>query len=213
MTVDHPTPKSRTELLGEAFGNLKLTIGGMELRRPSAGSISLLIDMGNALFTGSDDDGDQPESQANEFASIIEFLYVHAVPIDEVLDKIDDKPALRRAVRAFGMDVSFADLREFSDKFSAVRDRIESALVEADEESTDDDTPGKPSPISSPPTSTTSAAPPTPPKSDGSSGNSPSSAVSNTSTPPAPTTEAPPNGHPHASTTPANVVPMPPPMS
>lgn len=182
---------SRLSLLSSAFRDIPLTIGSHTLRPITGGTVMLLMDTGNALF--SETDGEPTEAESMQ--ALFEFIWIHCGPRAEVIRQCNDPEVLRAAARDFALDISFEDLESFTDQFSAVRARLNAALVDVVQE------PGEkkpleamPSPTGSPPSSTPSAVPEIPPVSTPSSGNSHSSVPSNTSTPPMPTTELAPVG-------------------
>lgn len=210
-------PDHRTTLLAAAFRDSPLSLGGRQLRRPTAGSIDLLVQIGNPLFAGVDDDAD-PDTEiqlkdSDAMRGVFEFAWLHSIPIEEIealpLDPDQLTDHVRRKARAFGMGIEFDDLAEFSQQFAAVRARLESAVTQSAE--TGPGAPGKPgesAPTGLPAWSTPSVVPETPPASAGSSGSSPSSEPSNTTTPPASTT-APPAAGDSTPAIPAEIDPMP----
>lgn len=174
----------RLSILTGSFRDHPLRCGPLELRPVTVGSIVLLIEMGNRLFA--EDDADSG-GDFDELASVIEFLWVHAAPIEDVLDLADDPPRRSRAIRAFGMEIELPDLRQFAEDFGQLRQRIEAAQVTDagdTEEGGGSGEAGKPSPTGLPAWSSPSAARETPPASAGSSGACPSTARSSISTPP-----------------------------
>jgi len=184
---------SRLSLLSTAFRDVPLTVGPHTLRPITAGTVMLLMDVGNILFVES---AEEPtESQAMQ--ALFEFMWIHIGPEAEVIRQCDDPAALRAAARAFAMGISFEQLDSFSQQFTAIRAGLNAALVEIVPEkgdATKKPPAAMPPPTGSPPSSTPSADLETPPASTGSSGASPSPAPSNTSTPPTPQTDPAPAG-------------------
>lgn len=186
----------RLSRLAAAFRETRLTLGGRELRRPTAGSINLLMEIGNPLFAAEDTgEGGGGLSDAQALRGVMEFAWIHSVEIAELeglpLDPQEMRDHVARRVRAFGMAIDFEDLQAFASDFAALRERLEAAATEAAETGS---APGKPAatpPTGLPAWSSPSAEQATPPASDTSFGNSPSSGLSNTSTPPTSTTAAP----------------------
>lgn len=179
----------RLSHLAAAFRESPLKLGARELRRPTAGSIALLMELNNPLFTGGPDEGAADElSDTDRMRGVLEFVWVHLADLDEIDSLPLDPAALRehvaRRVRRLGMEIGFEDLQQFGADFARLRERLDGAVTEAVETGG----PGKPpqatAPTGLPAWSTPSAAPETPPASDTSSGSCPSSAPSNTSTPP-----------------------------
>ena len=175
---------SRLSLLSTAFLDRNLTCGSHELRPLTAGSMLLLLETGNALFTR---EGDLGEPEA--LAAFFEYIYLHTAPPGILLAASAEE--IRGGARALALQISIADIMAFMGQFKELRERIDAASVEL---MTDKDTPpGKqePSPIGSLPTSTPSAPPDLPSAKPTASGACPSSAASSTSTPStAPTTPA-----------------------
>lgn len=179
----------RLSALAAAFRGLELRCGDFRLRRPTAGSISLLMDLGNPLFV---EDETEDSTGTAAMKGIFEFIWVHAADEDEVLRGCEDHAHVRRESWKLGMAVDFSDLKEFAESFGDLKSRIEAAMVEAGGEG---ESAGKsPAPTGLPAWSTPSAEPETPPESAGSSGASPSSVPSNTSTPPSSPKEESPDG-------------------
>jgi hypothetical protein len=185
---------SRLSLLSSAFRDVPLTVGSHTLRPITAGTVMLLMDVGNILFTESDEE--PTESQAMQ--ALFEFMWIHIGPEPEVIRQCDDPAALRAAARAFAMGISFEDLDSFSQQFATIRSGLNAALVEVvpekGETTTKKPSEARPTPTGSPPSSTPLEAPQTHAESTGSSGASPSDAPSNTSTQPIPQTDPAPAG-------------------
>ena len=171
----------RSSLLASAFVSSVITCGRLVLRPLTAGSMMLLMEARNVLFT-SDESAAGPPTASEQMAAFFEFIWLHTAPMEDVLAAT---PATVRAQsRALALTISMADLAAFTDQFSGLQNRIAAASVTVD--SGKDTPPGKqePAPAGSPRCSTPSAPLETPPASSTSSGASPSSEPSSTSTPP-----------------------------
>jgi len=180
---------NRLKLLSSAFREHPLTCGDLTLRPVTAGSMAILLQVGNGLFTAEElEEGAAPEASKPyaDLDALFEFIWVHTAPIEEVLEMVEngDLNDLHKAARRVGLTLSFDDLSSFQEQFVKVALGIQAAKVEAIPEG--DGRPGKPpvSPIGSPPSSGPSTPPETPNGSATSSGFFPSVVHSNTSTPP-----------------------------
>jgi hypothetical protein len=203
---------SRLSHLSSAFRDIPLTIGEHTLRPITAGTMMLLMETGNALFT---ETAVEP-SEAESMQALFEFIWVHCGPRTEVIRQCNDPEELRAAARDFALDISFEDLDSFTEQFTAVRTRLNAALVDVVPE------PGAKKPhgampphTGSPLLSTPSAEPETVTENTTSCGISLSIEPSNTCTPPMPKTEPAPDGKsriweapPSAEETPENVIPL-----
>jgi hypothetical protein len=184
---------NRLSRLSSAFRDVPLTVGSHTLRPITAGTVMLLMDTGNMLF--SETETEPTEAQAMQ--ALFEFMWIHVGPEDEVIRQCEDPAVLRSAARAFALGVSFEDLDSFSTQFSNVRNNINAALVDVipeKGEATKKPDSAMPTPTGSPPLCTVSEAVETQSVNTGSSGNSPSSGPSNTSTLPTPQTDPKPAG-------------------
>lgn len=187
---------SRLAQLAAAFRSTPLSIAGRELRRPTPGSIDLLLQLENPLFTAPEGDpsgGDELDiSDADALRGVLEFIWIHRATVEDLenlpLDPAEMRKVVARKVRGMSLELEFEDLQEFSSRFALIRERLESTLTEPVEDPAPGKPPGETLPTGLPPWSMPSAVPETPSASDGSSGTSPSSEPSNTSTPPRSTT-------------------------
>jgi len=206
---------SRISLLSSAFKESPLTCGAFTLRPLTAGSIMILMETGNPLFT----DSATKASETDAMQGLLEFLYIHTAPQEEVVQKSDNPAELRLAARSFALNISFEDLGSFTDQFSKIRGKLQAAMVDPVLEkgaAAKKQRKAKPSRTGSPASSSPSAVPEIPSGSDTSSGSSPSPAPSNTITPPFATTAGPPSGassiwekpHPQQPEIPDNVIPL-----
>ena len=177
----------RMKSLAEAFRTVPLTCGALTLRPLTAGSVLLLMETGNPLFSEA-----APDTEAAVMQGIFEFIHIHTAPEDDVIDDCAAPAVLRRKAKGLALQVSFEDLSAFTAQFQRLRERLAAASVEVlpDKEA------GKPAgatmatpPTGLPSSSTLSVVPESHPASITSSGGSPSSEPSNTCTPPTPQTE------------------------
>lgn len=184
---------SRLHHLTSAFRDKPLRVGQYTLRPLTAGTVMLLMDSGNALFS----DQEQEPTEAQAMQALFEFIWIHVGPEDEVIRQCDDPASLRAAARAFALGISFEDLEDFNRQFAGARADVNAAMVEVipeKGEATKKPDSERLPPTGSPPLSTTSEAVETLPESTGSSGGCPSPGLSNTSTPPMPQTTPGPSG-------------------
>lgn len=191
--------QTRSALLSRAFTEGSLTIGNLTLRAPTAGSINLLQEIRNPLFS---EEADETASNTNDLNPLFEFIWVHAAPIDEVLAAAEIEGQIRREARKLAFETPLDDVAEFTAAFQQLQTRLQAAMTEAIPEDGDE---GKPvtSPTGSPSLSSTSAGQGTASESDTSSGNSRLIEPFSTSTPPKGIT-APPADLP-ATSTPADL--------
>lgn len=173
---------SRLSLLSTAFRDVPLTCGPLTLRPITAGSVLLLMETKNALFT----EGPGGDSEAAAFQGLFEFIYIHSAPEEEVVMDCDHPETLRAKARKLGIGISFEDLASFQAQFENIRRTMNASLVDIVPEK--GDTMGKPAaamppPTGSPHSSTPSAQPEIQIGSTGFSGASHSPEPSNTSTP------------------------------
>lgn len=184
---------SRLHHLTSAFRDKPLRVGQHTLRPLTAGTVMLLMDSGNALFT--DQETEPTEAQAMQ--ALFEFIWIHVGPEDEVIRQCDNPATLRAAARAFAIGVSFEDLEDFNRQFAGVRADVNAAMVEVipeKGEATKKPDSVRPALTGSPVSSTTSEAVETQPESTGSSGGSHLPEPSSTCTPPTPQTTPAPSG-------------------
>jgi hypothetical protein len=174
--------KSRMSLLSDAFRASPLTFLGEPLRPVTAGTILLLMETGNPLFS----DGDKALNESDSLLALFEFIHIHTAPEEEVVADCDTPGALKKKARRLSMRAPLEELQAFSERFGALRTRLEAATAEVMPDANE----GKPGAATTPPptgsltSSTPSEGRVIPFESATSSGSSPSSAPSNTSTPP-----------------------------
>ena len=182
----------RMSTLSAAFRAVPLQCGPHVLRPITAGSILLLMDTGNSLFSES-------AAAATESASlqgIFEFIWIHTAPEEEVIEDCSHPDLLRVKARKLALSIGFDDLAAFTAQFDEIRTRLNASVVDILPEKGDVGKPAAetPVPTGSPLSSTPSVAVETRSGSAGSSGASPSIEPSSMSTPPMPQTEPAPAG-------------------
>lgn len=108
-------------------------VAGLKLRPLSLGSLELLRQMGNALATGS------AAPDALEPHTLTEYIWVHAAPVQDVLEAVYNHPEqVARKVAEFAMDISPADLRGIAAALSSDCSAIQAAgAVPAEDDSGD----------------------------------------------------------------------------
>jgi hypothetical protein len=179
-------------LLSEAFRASPLTFLGQPLRPVTAGTILLLMETGNPLFSESATD----PTESDSLLALFEFIHIHTAPEDQICDDCTKPGELRKKARMLAMHAPLEELQAFSEKFATLRTRLEAATAEVIPEKSE----GKPAAATTPPptgspTSSTPSAEPVIATGKGSfSGNFHSSEPSNTSTPPTSPTEPEPAG-------------------
>lgn len=205
--------QDRFSVLSAAFRAVPLTCGPHVLRPITSGSVLLLMETGNPLFTDSAN-----ISEADSMRGIFEFIWIHCAPEDEVIEDCSHPEILRTKARKLALSIGFDELTAFTAQFEQIRQRLNAGLVEVLPEKGDVGKPPAetPPPTGSPLSSMPSAAAEIPPGSIGSSGASPSTEPSNTSMPPMPQTDPAPVGRSRIweqedepQTTEQNVIPLP----
>jgi len=180
---------SRISHLSSAFKNLTLFCGEHRLRPITAGTIMLLMETKNALF--SDDEREEPMKESEALQAMFEFIWIHIGPEEEVIKQCDNPAELRASARKFAMGIDFDAIEQFTQQFTGLRSSLQAAMVDPLEEGgpSKKPEPEKPLPISSPPSSSSSAEPEIRSESTTSYGGSLSAEPSNITTLPSPTTE------------------------
>lgn len=193
----------RLSHLAAAFRDLPISVGGRVLRPITAGSLAILQESGNSLFTG---ESAEAASTADSLVGMFEFIWIHTAPVDQVVAAADDRRQLRREAVKLGLAIDLTELSALGEQLKQLQTRISAAMTEGDDEDS-----GKPMspPTGSPPTSSTSAGTTTPLASTGFFGGSLLPGDSNTSTPPEDTTEAGADGPTMSEILPPNVTPLP----
>jgi len=184
--------KSRISLLSEAFRHTPLTFLGEPLRPVTAGTILLLMETGNPLFTESA----APLTESDSLLALFEFIHIHTAPEDEVCADCDTPGALKLKARKLSMRAPLEELQAFSERFASLRTRLEAATAEIipDKNEGKQDAATTPPPTGSPTSSTPSVVRVIATGKGSFSGNFPSSEPSNTCTPPTSPTEPEPAG-------------------
>lgn len=181
--------QSRSSLLAAAFRETTLEIGGLTFRPPTAGSIDLLQQIKNPLFSEAGEDCEP----GGELLPLFEFIWIHTAPLDDVLAAAEKSGAIRIHARRLAFLTPLENIQRFADSFQGFQSRLSAAMSEAIPEDGDE---GKPvtSPTGSPCSSSPLAGQGTRTASDSSSGISLSPGLSSISTPPADTMEPPADG-------------------
>ncbi len=95
---------------------------GLTLRPISLGSLEILRQLGNPLAAAGND------ATELDTRTLIEFLWVHAAPIDSVLDMVFGTPArVPRAVAEFALGIKPSELSRITTALVADRAHIEAA--------------------------------------------------------------------------------------
>jgi hypothetical protein len=118
--------ENRSQLLSRAFRDTALSIGGRILRAPTAGSIDLLQQSENPLFSdspGAEDSGD--------LIPLFEFIWIHSAPLDEVLAAAEIEGQIRREARKLAFETPLEDVTEFAAGFQGLQTRLQAAMTEA----------------------------------------------------------------------------------
>lgn len=204
---------SRTSLLTKAWASLAPKCGEHTLAPISAGTLQLLLESNNALFTG----GDTTETAAQ--SALLEFVWIHTAPENDLIAAFDDHSLIRTGARRLALTVSITDLQDFGQQFEKLNAILDAGNFELIPDK--NQKPGKPetpepSLIGSPPTSEPSEATSPSPESMKSCGSSPLPEDCNISTPPMPKTTSERVGksriweqEPEPEETPENVIPLP----
>ena len=174
---------NRLSVLSAAFREVPLTCGPLTLRPLTAGSLNILMETGNPLFTGGD------PSESAQFQALFEFIWIHTAPENEVIEACGNPDLLHTQARKLSLSISFDDLTEFAAGFASLNQRMNAALVETVPERGVGKPSGETPPTGSPLSYTISEDAPIPSASTGFSGVSRFPEPSNTSTPPTTRTE------------------------
>ena len=101
------------------------TESGLSLRPISLGSLEVLRQLGNPLASG---DADMSNIDTR---TLTEFIWVHAAPLDEVVETVYNAPSqVNRKAALFAMSISPAELRGITTSLAADRAAIQSASAE-----------------------------------------------------------------------------------
>jgi hypothetical protein len=119
--------KDRQHLLSAAFREIPRSIGDITLRPVSAGSYSLLVDLGNPMMTGGGD-------RRDIFAAVVQFAWVHSADLAAVCAVVREEDIPAAELRALGFRISLEDALRFTQEYAATSERISAAMVEPIEE-------------------------------------------------------------------------------
>ncbi len=115
-------------------------VGNVTMRPISLGSIELLRAIGNPLASGN-----QTMIDSLDTSIFAQFIWVHAAPLDEVVDTIyNDLASLARKVTVFSLNISPQDLQALASNMQKDMSAIEAASAQPEEK--DDDSPNAPTP-------------------------------------------------------------------
>ncbi|MFI3244035.1 MAG: hypothetical protein R3Y56_07280 [Akkermansia sp.] len=115
-------------------------VGNLTMRPISLGSIELLREIGNPLASGN-----QTMIDSLDASIFAQFIWVHAAPIDEVVDTIyNDLSSLARKVTVFSLNISPQDLNALAANLQRDLGAIEAASAQPEE--SDSESPNAPTP-------------------------------------------------------------------
>jgi len=98
------------------------TESGLVLRPISLGSLEVLRQLGNPLSTGA------AELDSIDTRTLAEFIWVHAAPLDEVVETVYNAPSqVNRKAALFAMNISPAELRAITAALSADQAAVQAA--------------------------------------------------------------------------------------
>ena len=113
---------TREDINNSAFTRPAAKAGSLTLRPISLGSLELLRQIGNALATG------EASPDSLDLHTISQFVWVHAAPLEEVVDTIYNAPGqVGKAVALFCMDVSPSSLQQLTAALSSDCSAIQAA--------------------------------------------------------------------------------------
>ncbi|MFI3243776.1 MAG: hypothetical protein R3Y56_05950 [Akkermansia sp.] len=116
-------------------------VGNVTMRPISLGSIELLRAIGNPLASGN-----QTMIDSLDTTIFAQFIWVHAAPIDEVVDTIYNKlSTLAQKVTVFSLNVSPQDLQALAANMQKDLGAIEVASAQPEE--SDNESPNAPTPL------------------------------------------------------------------
>ena len=108
------------------------TESGLSLRPISLGSLEVLRQLGNPLASG---DADMTNIDTR---TLTEFIWVHAAPLDEVVETVYNTPSqVNRKAALFAMSISPAELRVITSALSADQASLQAASAIPQPDSTD----------------------------------------------------------------------------
>ena len=108
------------------------TESGLSLRPISLGSLEVLRQLGNPLASGN------TELSDIDTGILTEFIWVHAAPLDEVMETVYNTPSqIKRRAAQFAMTISPAELRVITSALSADQAALQAASAIPQPDSTD----------------------------------------------------------------------------
>ena len=108
------------------------TESGLSLRPISLGSLEVLRQLGNPLASGN------TELSDIDTGMLTEFIWVHAAPLDEVMETVYNAPSqVKRRAAQFAMTISPAELRVITSALSADQAALQAASAIPQPDSTD----------------------------------------------------------------------------
>ena len=108
------------------------TESGLSLRPISLGSLEVLRQLGNPLASGN------TELTDIDTGILTEFIWVHAAPLDEVMETVYNAPSqVKRRAAQFAMTISPAELRVITSALSADQAALQAASAIPQPDSTD----------------------------------------------------------------------------
>ena len=108
------------------------TESGLSLRPISLGSLEVLRQLGNPLASGN------TELSDIDTGILTEFIWVHAAPLDEVMETVYNTPSqVKRRAAQFAMTISPAELRVITSALSADQAALQAASAIPQPDSTD----------------------------------------------------------------------------
>ena len=108
------------------------TESGLSLRPISLGSLEVLRQLGNPLASGN------TELTDIDTGILTEFIWVHAAPLEEVMETVYNAPSqVKRRAAQFAMTISPAELRVITSALSADQAALQAASAIPQPDSTD----------------------------------------------------------------------------
>ena len=108
------------------------TESGLTLRPISLGSLEILRHLGNPLSSG------DTNMTTIDTHTLTEFIWVHAAPLEEVVDTVYNTPSqVNRKAALFAMSISPAELRTITASLSADQAAVQAASAIPQPDATD----------------------------------------------------------------------------
>lgn len=105
---------------------------GLSLRPISLGSLEILRQLGNPLSSG------DTNANAIDTHTLTEFIWVHAAPLDEVVDTVYNTPSqVNRKAALFAMNISPSELRSITASLTADQASVQAASAIPQPDATD----------------------------------------------------------------------------